>query len=215
MPGVQEQPPGIPIPTLEQLDPRNTANGAAPGSLTLPIGKNDAPRDDEAIRVQAPSLPTTTRPAAAEPASTGGADAGTESPYYIAPEKLALGKHTVGLTVEVMAPAVVNLHQETKLKVVVRNGGSADAQNVIVRDLLPEELAFIDSQPPTQPTGHLLVWKLGTLAANSERVLVVRVRPTQVGSFDHMATVVAMSGGKSRTLVQEPKVKVEQTVKRS
>ena len=37
----------------------------------------------------------------------------------------ALGKRTVGLTVEAVAPSVVNLHQETKLKIVVRNGGSA------------------------------------------------------------------------------------------
>jgi uncharacterized repeat protein (TIGR01451 family) len=210
-----QEPLGAPLPPPNELDQRSLGNGSGGTPVFPPLGNGDAPRDDQALRVQAPSLAPSARSPAADPGVPAGAEASVESPFLIAPEKLALGKHTMGLTVEVVAPAVVNLHQETKLKVIVRNGGSADAQNVLVRDQLPEGLAFIDSQPPTQPTGQLLVWKLGTLAANSERVLVVRVRPTQVGSFDHTATVVAMSGGKSRTLVQEPKLKVEQTVKRS
>jgi uncharacterized repeat protein (TIGR01451 family) len=42
----------------------------------------------------------------------------------------------------------------------------------------------------------------------------VKVKPLVAGSFDHSATVVILAGGKSRTLVQEPKLKIEQGVKR-
>jgi uncharacterized repeat protein (TIGR01451 family) len=141
---------------------------------------------------------------------------GAEIPYLLPVENLPLGRQAIGLTVDVQAPPVVNLNQETRLKIVVRNSSANDALGVVVRDQLPEGLEFLDSQPPTQlAAGNILTWKLGTMQANSEKTLVVRVKPKQVGSFDHAATVIMMSGSKARTLVQEPKLKVEQTVKRS
>ena len=65
----------------------------------------------------------------------------------IDPERLALGPQAVGLTVEVQAPPVVNLNLPVALKIVVRNTGKADAFGVIVRDVLPDGVKFVDSQP--------------------------------------------------------------------
>jgi uncharacterized repeat protein (TIGR01451 family) len=57
-----------------------------------------------------------------------------------------------------------------------------------------------------------LSWHLGDVPAASERVITLNVKPTAVGAFDHAATVTMAAGARSRTMVREPKLKVEQTV---
>ncbi len=82
----------------------------------------------------------------------------------------------------------------------------------MVRDELPDSLEFLSSQPTEQHADALLFWNLGTVPASSERVITLRVKPNRVGSFDHAATVTMRAGCKSRTLVREPKLKIEQSV---
>lgn len=189
----------LPSPSLPGDDPLPPRTEGLP-----PSSRSEALRDDQAIRVQAPAVQ------ASAPAGSGG-----DGPFVLPVDRLPLGRQSLGLTVDVQAPAVVNLNQETRLKIVVRNTSSTEAMGVVVRDVLPDGLKFLDSQPPAQPAGQILTWKLGTIPASTERVLTVRVLPVQVGSHDHSATVVMMAGSKSRTLVQQPKLKVEQTVKQS
>jgi uncharacterized repeat protein (TIGR01451 family) len=132
--------------------------------------------------------------------------------FVLPPDRLPLGKQALGLSVDVIAPSVLNINQAATLKIVVKNTGQTDAMGVVVRDELPPNLTFLASQPEAQRIDTLLTWKLGTVAAGSERLISVRVKPTKVGSFDHAATVTMLAGGKSRTRVQEPKLKVEQSV---
>jgi uncharacterized repeat protein (TIGR01451 family) len=126
------------------------------------------------------------------------------------PSRLPLGRQSVGLSVDVVAPSVLNLNQAASLKIVVRNTGNSDAMGVVVRDELPENLEFLSSQPDAQRIDALLFWNLNTLPAGSERVINVKVKPIRVGPFEHAATVTMLAGGKSRTVVREPKLKVEQ-----
>jgi uncharacterized repeat protein (TIGR01451 family) len=173
--------------------------------------------DGETAIAQAPGYATAPNSFGTFPTSSrefGGIGSEPDIPFVPTHDRLPIGRHAVGVCVEVQAPAIVNINQETKLKIVVRNTGSSDAMGVVVRDQLPEGLNFIGSQPPTEPIGQILIWKLGTLAAESQRVLTIRAKPTQVGSFDHAATVSIMAGGRATTLVQAPMLKVEQTVKR-
>jgi uncharacterized repeat protein (TIGR01451 family) len=134
------------------------------------------------------------------------------SPHVLPPDSIPLGKQSFGLTVDVQSPQFLNIHQEATLKIVVRNAGQSDALGVSVRDELPETLDFVSSQPPCQQNDRLLSWNLGNVPAGSEQTIVVRVRPIKVGPFDHAATVTMLGGGRSRTIVREPRLKVEQTV---
>jgi uncharacterized repeat protein (TIGR01451 family) len=130
----------------------------------------------------------------------------------IPPERLQQGRQAVGLTVDVVGPQVLNINQVVTLKIVLRNTGNSDAQGVVVRDRLPEGLVFMASQPEAEHAGEsLLFWKLNAVPAGSEKVILVKVKPTKVGAFDHAATVTMLAGGKARTIVREPKLKVEQT----
>ena len=76
---------------------------------------------------------------------------------------------------------------------------TADA--VVVRDELPESLAFESSQPEAQRTGSILSWNLSNVPAGSERTILLKAKPTKVGAFDHAATVTLRAGGKSQTSV--------------
>ena len=126
-------------------------------------------------------------------------------------DRLPLGKQSVAVTVDVQAPASMNLTKEATLKLIVRNTGIADAFNVHVDDELPDGLKFVSSQPEMNVSGggQHLSWLLNTLPGGSDRVITIKVKPTKTGPFDHAATVRFETGCKSRTTVLEPRLKVD------
>jgi uncharacterized repeat protein (TIGR01451 family) len=180
-----------------------------------------APRDEQVERADGARAPAPRGavadpglvPAAGDPTSLAGAGASATAvdPFVLPREKLPLGRQSVALSVDVVGPQVLNINQITPLRIVVRNTGTTDAMGVVVRDELPEGLDYLSSQPEAERNGALLFWKLSTVPAGSEKVLIVRVKPVKVGPFDHAATVTLLAGSKSRTIVREPKLKVEQT----
>src|SRR5262249_55196311 len=117
---------------------------------------------------------------------------------------------SVAVTVDVQAPATMNLNQEATLKLIVRNTGAHDALNVGIEDELPEGLQFISSIPEMQATAQShLTARIAMLPAGSDRTYRIKVRPTKRGPFDHIATVRFETGCRSRTVVLEPKLKVD------
>src|SRR5262249_53389857 len=115
--GMIEMQPANPPPG-EITDPRGILSPSpdGPSSLlnsmpSLTGEDRPAPRDEEVQLIQAP----------------GGAPAGdapdAEGAFVLPADKLTVGQQAVGLTVNVIAPQVVNLRKETKLRIVVRNTG--------------------------------------------------------------------------------------------
>src|SRR5262249_17811970 len=144
--------------------------GSSPAAR--PRGKlvPSAPRDDEVVRAQAPadanapapaaSAPTSspgaaaTPPAGDPPAGAPGGDAAAE-PHggVLSADRIPLGKQEVVVSVDVQSPANLNFEQPATVKIIVRNGGSADALGVVVRDELPPGLSYVSSQPEAQHVG--------------------------------------------------------------
>jgi uncharacterized repeat protein (TIGR01451 family) len=237
-PPAEKEPGGAPPPASDVTPlPRTPRPGDTPGEPgTLPFVPQDArdlpsakaaddgaPAADPALDAQLhqsqapaetnPLPPAIDRGGKPGAPAAGPAAEGLES-FVLPAEQLPLGRQAVGLTVEVVSPQFLNRNQEASLKIVVKNTGSTDARGVVVRDELPAALQFQSSQPIAQnsPGSRLYVWALGTVPAGSERIILLRVVPKHVGAFEHAATVSMQSGGKARTLVREPKLKVEQTV---
>src|SRR5262249_14876526 len=104
----------------------------------------------------------------------------------------------------------LNLNQNTTLRIVVRNSGTTDALGVVVRDELPDSLSFVSSQPEAERNGTQLFWKLAVVPAGTSKDILVRAKAVKVGECIHAATVTMLAGSKSRTMVREPKLKVEQ-----
>ena len=166
------------------------------------------PKGADPLRIRTdPSVVRTQGPAAADGAPA--APARTEASGATV-DRLPIGKQSVAVTVDVQAPASMNLNQVANLKLVIRNTGTSDALNVDVEDELPEGLKFISSVPDViRPHESHLTFKIPTLAAGSERTISVKVKPTKTGPFDHAATVKFETGCRSRTRVLEPKLKVD------
>ncbi|HWE35239.1 MAG TPA: DUF11 domain-containing protein [Isosphaeraceae bacterium] len=188
------------------------------------------PPDDDPPRVEAPAAdpkvpvpaddPTSPpppdelaeRPKKDENVELVGQGAEPAEPNILPAEGLKQGPQSVGVTVEVQAPSVVNLKKETTLRILVRNHGKADAAGVVVRDVLPEGVEFLRADPtPSRTNGPALTWQLGNLPAGNDRVIKLMVRPTVVAPFDHAATVTMMAGARSRTVVKQPRLRIEQT----
>ncbi|MDG3004225.1 DUF11 domain-containing protein [Paludisphaera mucosa] len=199
-----EEPADLP-PARDPLPGMDDA--AAPAPAPAPSrAKAKAARPDPAVeRTQAPAAAPAAAPAPA-PASAPAGDGAFLQPN----ERLPLGKHEVLVSVEVQAPAEMNLNREAAAKIIVVNSGSADAFNVVVRDELPPGLTFVSSSPaPEGAQQGVLTWRLGTLPAGQSKTIPMRVTPTQVVHVDHGVTVSFQAGSKARTLVREPKLKVE------
>ena len=56
----------------------------------------------------------------------------------------------------------------------------------------------------------LLSWRISTLPAGSERVILLKVKPTKAGgALDHAATVTFQAGSKATSRVLRPRLKLE------
>jgi uncharacterized repeat protein (TIGR01451 family) len=206
----------VPLPKPEELPPPESLPGAAPASEpkqhpapeAKPAGEKPSPatRDPEVFQAQNPG-DAAAAPIAAPTAAP--ADGPQEDPGIL--ERLPLGKQEVVLSVDVQAPQVMNFNREATVKIVVKNSGSSDALGVIVRDDLPPGLAFVSSQPEAQRVGEsLLSWRISSLPAASERVILLKVKPTKAGgALDHGARVTFQAGSKATSRVLRPRLKLE------
>ncbi|GAC1468811.1 MAG: hypothetical protein NVSMB9_11870 [Isosphaeraceae bacterium] len=196
LPATGSRPEESAPPTLPPPPTPTPTEGSPLPSASASTGQNPVARGDGSVPSTTPTAPTRE----------------SEPSYVLPADRLPLGRQSVGLTVEVVGPQFLNINQTAALKIVVKNTGAADAIGVVVRDEMPENLEYLSSQPEAHRIERLLSWNLGTVSAGSERIITLSVKPTKVGAFDHAATVSMVAGGRSRSLVREPKLKVEQTV---
>jgi uncharacterized repeat protein (TIGR01451 family) len=178
----------------KSLTQRVESTSADTGSMPP---QRPAPRDDQVVQAQASAPPAGAAPSGEVRLPTS--------------ERVPLGKQSVAVTVDVSAPASMNLKKDATLKLFVRNTGISDAFNVRVDDELPEGLRYLSSIPEMTVTdgGQHLSLKIPTLPAGQDKVITIKVQPTKTGPFDHTATVHFETGCRSRTRVLEPKLKVE------
>jgi uncharacterized repeat protein (TIGR01451 family) len=97
----------------------------------------------------------------------------------------ATAEHTVlvqraQLSVTKTGPARQYVDRPVVWSIRVVNTGEAPLTNVVVRDTLPAELAFLTATDGGQLTGTEVVWNLGTLQPRDERVVRVTTRTAQL-----------------------------------
>ncbi|MDA0832370.1 MAG: hypothetical protein O2955_08510 [Planctomycetota bacterium] len=115
------------------------------------------------------------------------------------------------LTIEKVAPKNAVLGQPMVYQIIVRNLGDAEAHQVVVEDRIPRGSQLSGTDPQAVLTDRKLVWDLGTLAANEERTIAVRVVPTSEGSIGSVATVNFVAEITAETIITAPKLELELT----
>jgi uncharacterized repeat protein (TIGR01451 family) len=186
------------------------------------LPENPAALDDGVIRAQGVPSDDGANPLPGAKDSSGqataldpAAETASGEGYLLSPDRLAPGPQSVGVTVQVLSPPAMNLHKPAKVTIVVKNNGPTDAYGVTVRDQLPEGLKYIGGLPSGRAVDSIVTWYLGTLAAGTDRKLTMEVEPVKIGLCDHAATVSLKTAARAKTLVMQPRLKVEQNVSRS
>ncbi|MCS6852186.1 MAG: DUF11 domain-containing protein [Gemmataceae bacterium] len=79
-----------------------------------------------------------------------------------------------------VAPSVV-LGQDVPYTITVRNVGQIETQPITVRDVIPDGMQYIRSDPPATIEGNGLVWTLAPLPGGASHTVTVVFRPTKAG----------------------------------
>ncbi len=200
------QPPIPPAPVAAPTVP--TAPAMPPPSLSVEGTGARPPAPAGAGPL--PSLPTTPVAPASNPKpfpTVPAAPAVTTAPAAAAPASLP-GKVTQTVTLETSCPDSVVVNKELDYVIVVRNAGSAAVTGVRIEDELPAGVRYVKSDPPGDVTGDKLVWAVGTLEGNTDRRIVVTVRPTEEGEVRSRASVAYAAAADVRARVTRPRLAV-------
>ena len=223
LPAASEKVPKAADPTtkssgLQAIESLDEPTPGKAGKIRSSTKGDDAPLDDALMRTQNEAPPVgappsssgsspSLSPSVSSPPPTGSANSGNDPTVQYRP-----GAQGVGIYVEVAAPPSANLQQETTYRIIVRNAMRTQAFGVVVKDILPDTLEFVKSQPEAKKEGSALTWELGEMPIGAEKTLTIVAKPVKVGPVEHVATVTCQTGTRSRLVVQEPKLKVEQSI---
>jgi uncharacterized repeat protein (TIGR01451 family) len=204
--------PAVAAPAQAEAPPAQPSTGRRIPTFdreAMPASNNQPPDPDG----EKNPLPAAVQKAG-EPAPPAG-EPRVVDPLVPHTDQIPAGPQSVSMTVSVVAPEVMNVGQKSSLKILIRNTGVADARAVRLHYDLPPELELIEAQPlqkVVDPADRKLFWTLDTVAAGSEQLILLKVKATKPNTIDHAALVTMVVGSRSRTVVQQPLLKVEQTV---
>jgi uncharacterized repeat protein (TIGR01451 family) len=112
------------------------------------------------------------------------------------------------VSVESVCPESVVFNTDYSYEIIVRNTSNIAVQNVRVEDEIPSGVRYVGSDPPAELNGDRIVWGLGALDGQTDRRIVVRVRPTEEGELRSRASVTFTSAIEVRTKVTRPRISV-------
>ncbi len=115
------------------------------------------------------------------------------------------------VTVDAVCPESVVFNTNCEYVIHVRNAGNVAVQNVRVEDEIPVGAKYVSSEPPGEMNGNKLIWAIGSMDGNSEKRIVIRVRPTEEGELRSRATVNFSASVEAKTKVTRPRVVVTVT----
>ncbi|MFV0443982.1 MAG: hypothetical protein ACK5Q5_10470 [Planctomycetaceae bacterium] len=199
----------IPTPSPSRSSiPLNTAPVPATTPLTFPE-RSSLPATN-AVPTRSPSLDYNATPAPSRSTSdpfpqpsdlagTGMFD--SSAPAGMQPE----------LQIEKEAPPKAVLNQELIYAIRVRNVGRSVAHQVVVEDGIPKGSRLEGTNPEAEldPTDKHLIWRFGALAPGEEKVIRVKVVPTEPGEIGSVATVRFVGRIAAKTIITAPKVRLE------
>lgn len=121
------------------------------------------------------------------------------------PEKLE-GPQEASLVIEKRGPREARIGQPCRFAIKVRNTGTEAAQNVILSDQTPAGTRLISTSPSASQQNGKLVWRLGTVAAGSERVIEMQLEPLREGPIGSVATLTMDASASASTTCTRPQI---------
>jgi len=125
------------------------------------------------------------------------------------------GSQTPSLVLEKIAPSEIQVGKTAKFTVKVRNVGNATAEDVVIRDEVPQGTTLVDVRPAaTQAARGVVVWQLGSIDAGEEKTVSMELMPTAEGEVGSVATVTFAAKASVRTICTRPELVLEHSAPR-
>jgi len=99
---------------------------------------------------------------------------------------------TPGISLRKTGPARGNVGDTLVYRIEVRNPGDLAAKEVVVSDQISAGLTFLNSNPPAQPAGDKVEWRLGDLLSGEGRTIEVQFRAERAGTLNNCASAVTV-----------------------
>jgi uncharacterized repeat protein (TIGR01451 family) len=98
------------------------------------------------------------------------------------------------LKLEKSCPASVDLGATGQFNLTVSNTSGVSADEVVLRDRLPQGFEPISASGDAKATMGEIVWNLGSLAGGASKTLTLTAKPVAEGSFENKAQVASSEG---------------------
>lgn len=209
----------IPADPFETEAPAPRAPAAKTPVAATPAPAAVKPVRTAAVPAAAPSRTSTARPAppivpaapkasrtieltsATEPSTSGVTTA-------IAEAEAAPGPQTPSMTIRWDAKGEVNVGQECKCTLHVKNSGKVAARDVVVEAFFPRSVRLVNAQPYPSETNENLVWNFESFTPGEEKSIDIVMVPSKRGELATSATVRFTGAVASVLRVEEPQLKI-------
>ena len=130
------------------------------------------------------------------------------------------GVQTPQLALEKRGPREIQVGKTARFEILVRNVGSATANDVVLRDSVPFGTALVATTPPASPTNAAggqgdasapasdLVWQLGALPPGGQARVALDVMPLQEGDVGSVASVSFRADASVRARATRPALEI-------
>jgi uncharacterized repeat protein (TIGR01451 family) len=120
------------------------------------------------------------------------------------------GPQTPSLVVEKITPAEVQVGKPATFTLHIRNVGGATAQDIVVRDEVPQGAQLLSTKPRAErsPRGEL-IWQLGTLKPSDELTVEMELLPVTEGELGSVATVQCAALASGRSVATRPELALD------
>jgi uncharacterized repeat protein (TIGR01451 family) len=126
-------------------------------------------------------------------------------------ERTLEGPQKPALLIQKFAPAEIQVGKPAKFVVQIRNVGVQAADEVVIRDEVPQGTRLISTSPSAQANGNELVWQLGKLSAGEERSLEMQLMPVTEGEIGSVARVSYSAQASVKTRCTMPQLAIRMT----
>jgi uncharacterized repeat protein (TIGR01451 family) len=215
-------PPGSAAPAPLQSPLETAPSRGAVDAVPPPLAEEPAPPAAVVASPFAAAPAIVPNPTAGPRASFGGtgysaaSPASGESVGQGRPGPLQLeGLQSPQLAVEKRGPREIQVGKPARYEVLVRNVGSAIANDVVLRDAVPFGTSLITTTPPASPATTAggadasdLVWSLGQLPPGGQARVVIELMPQAEGEIGSVASVSFRADASVRSRATKPALAV-------
>lgn len=188
-----------------------SALGATDPAIAGSLGKTSSEYGPTNARSAAPANATATYGSNQAPYGASGATMSSGDGTGRPGERALEGPQNPSLVFQKLAPAEIQVGKQAKFLIKVQNVGNQTAEDVVVRDEVPQGTRFVGATPTAEINGMQLVWRIGKLSTGEERTIEVELMPITEGEVGSVAAVSYSGQASAKTRCTMPQLAIRMT----